>query len=90
MGTMTITYPAKCKDCHFMVRYYGDSKRAKIKCINRYPKVSAGSFARWTQDQQKEAKQVGLKWKACNDFILFGFSEAKVQEIIKERMSDGK
>lgn len=87
MGTTTIIYDAKCKDCHFHQRHK-EGKRTVTKCLSGYQKVRVSDDSDWyiwNYDQKEAAMKTTLKSKACNDFILWETPESRVYEILKER-----
>ena len=71
MSIITITYPARCKHCHF-ARSFFPGKVKRTKCMfGVKPKHFQNS---WTFQEvaDSDGKQIRLQDKACENFKLFG------------------
>jgi hypothetical protein len=65
MGIIEITYPARCKDCHYLGSY-SKGKLRRSKCMYEFSKA-AWSFK---DVSEFDGKPTTLKDKACRNFKL--------------------
>ena len=92
MGSTTIIYQAKCKDCYFHKKdHYTHERRVLTKCMYGIEKQPVGGEGRWKDNKVWKKEQITIAPKttlqslACHNFVLWGYTEEQVREIINQR-----